>query len=68
MLITAADKIRDWKGLKNADREAKKQARFQMQDRAQKATGEQTWVPEQVIKEIRRREETRGSKRFQRRR
>ena len=52
MLIPAADKIGDWKGLTNADGEARKQARFQMQGRAKEAMEEQTWVPEQVMKEI----------------
>ena len=58
MLIPAGDKIRDWKGLTNADSEAKKKARFRMQDRAKEAMEEHPWVPEQVMKEIRQRERT----------
>ena len=45
MLIPADDKIRDWKGLTNASSEARKKARFEMQDRAKEAMEEQTWVP-----------------------
>ena len=66
MLIKSSDKIRDWKELTNANSESRKKARFEMQDRAKEAMDDQTWVPEQVMREIKQREEKRNSKRFKR--
>ena len=67
MLIKASEKIRDWKELTNASSDARKKARFEMQDRAQAAMDDQTWVPERVMREIKQRDEKRGAKRFNKR-
>ena len=67
MLIKVSDKIRDWKELTNANSDARKKARFEMQDRARAAMDDQTWVPEQVMRGIKQREEKRNSKRFNKR-
>ena len=64
MLIKAADKIRDWKGLTNADSNTRKKARFDMQNRAEDVMSEQTWIPAHVRKEIMDREQARKSARF----
>ena len=42
MLIKAGDKIRDWKELANADSNTRRQARFDMQHKANEAMAEQT--------------------------
>ena len=64
MLIKASEKIRDWKELTNASSDARKKARFEMQDRAKAAMDQQTWVPERVMREIKQRDERRQTKRF----
>ena len=62
MLIKASDKSKDWKAMANADREARKQARFAMQHKADLAMDEQEWIPTHVKREITNREEKRRQK------
>ena len=64
MLIKAGDKIRDWKELTNADSNTRRQARFDMQQKANKAMAEQTWIPTHVMREIENRDQNRKSTRF----
>ena len=67
MLIKASDKIKDWKDLTDANGETRKKARFDMQGRADEAMKSQTWVPDQVMREIEQREANRNAKRFKKR-
>ena len=67
MLIPAGDKIRDWRDLANANSETRKKARFDMQRRADEAMKAQTWIPDQVMREIEQRNATRDAKRFKKR-
>ena len=64
MLISASDKIRNWKELANADNDTRKRARFDMQDKAQEVQNAQRWIPAHVMREIEAREKTRKSKRL----
>ena len=64
MLIKARDKIRDWKELTNADSNTRRQARFDMQQKANEAMAEQTWIPAHVRREIENRDQNRRSTRF----
>ena len=64
MLIKASDKSKDWKAMGNADREARRQARFAMQHKADLAMDVQEWIPAHVKREIASREEKRRQKRF----
>jgi hypothetical protein len=67
MLIRADEKIKDWKDLADANSDTRKKARFDMQRRADAAMRAQTWVPEQVVREIEQREAVRDAKRFKKR-
>ena len=66
MLIKASDKSKDWKAMANADREARKQARFAVQHKADLAMDEQEWIPTHVKREITNREEKRKQKNLKR--
>jgi hypothetical protein len=67
MLIRSSDKIKDWKDLPDANSETRKKARFDMQSRANAAMKAQTWVPDQVVRDIEQREANRSARRFKRR-
>ena len=67
MLIRADEKIKDWKDLADANSDTRKKARFDMQRRADAAMRAQTWVPEQVVREIEQRAAARDAKRFKKR-
>ena len=69
MLIKAEDKIRDWKELANADRDTRRQARQNMQTKAEEAMRDQTWIPSDVLREIENRDRNRrpNGSRFDRR-
>ena len=69
MLIKAEDKIRDWKELANADRDTRRQARQNMQTKAEEAMRDQTWIPSDVLREIENRDRNRrpNGPRFDRR-
>ena len=67
MLIKASDKIKDWRDLADANGETIKKARFDIQRRADEAMKSQTWIPDQVMREIEQRDAIRDAKRFKKR-